>query len=159
MDTQNVDTSYQSFSSCLQELRDQLHTLHNFIERVDEGVIPGDAVLTKNLFHVIDHISCLVRDLKTGHIDYTNKPSNMFNVRDRNVFLLAFRKAYANCMHVLDDYYLEKLHSPMWVCRHKLADGKPFWSLSNITNEVSVLLWTVAQAHATLEASPIVEFE
>jgi len=148
-----VDTSYQTFSFCIKELRDKLHSLHGFVEKVEDDVMAHNMFISRSLFHIVDHISCLMRDLHSGHINYTNKPSKMFKVKDKSVFLLSFRKAYVNTVNALDDFYLEKLHTPFWVCRHASEDGKEFWSLSNISNEISTLLNTVDHTLSMLTES------
>ena len=104
---------------------------------------------------IVEQLTCLARDLQNGKIDYTNTPQITVNVNDRNMFLTAFRKVYVSSTNMIEDFFVEQLHSPLWVCRQTLSNGEKFWVLSNIANEVSLLMITTKQVASNLTSTSI----
>lgn len=147
-----MNTSYEGFSICLNDLRDELRRLQNFVEGIETDFLPKNHAITQYLHDVLDHASCLIRDLPTGHLNYTVRPSNLVNVQDKQLLLQACKRAFTKAVAMIDDYYVDNLYAPLWVCRHKMSDGKEFWVLSNIAMEMTLLLGSVSSTATVLSS-------
>ena len=137
-------------------MKDELNRLHDFVQSIDAEILPPNNMITEYLHAVLDHMSCLMRDLSSGYVNYTLRPSDVVNLQDKKLFVQAIRSAMSKGITMIDDAYCEKLYAPLWVCRHKMSNGQEFWALSNIAMELTLLLGTVSSTATILSSNQMI---